>query len=151
MLKAPSCLTTKQLRWIDEFLVDGNATAAAIRAGYSERSARSIAHENMTKPDVQAVLQARQAEVASELQITRQGVIQGLLEAVDMSREQRNPAAMVSALREMGKMLGFYAPETRRVEVAAGQGALQGHFSAMNDEQLLALMVQGTAAERPGL
>lgn len=146
MSKAPSHLSDKQLRWIEEYLIDCNATAAAVRAGYSERSARSIAHENMTKPDVQAVLQARQAEVAKGLHITRQGVIQGLLEAVDMGREQRNPAAMVSALREMGRMLGFYAPETKRVDLAAGRGALHGHFSDMNDEQLLALMVQGAAA-----
>lgn len=146
MLKAPSCLTTKQLRWIDEFLVDGNATAAAIRAGYSERSARSIAHENMTKPDVQAVLQARQAEVASDLHITRQGVIQGLLEAVDMGREQRNPAAMVLALREMGKMLGFYAPEVRRLEVRGDAMGFEQPFQYMTDNELMALVATGKAA-----
>lgn len=145
MQKSSRLLTPKQLRWIDEFLVDGNASAAAVRAGYSERSARTIAHENMTKPDVQAVLQARQMDVANDLLITRQGVIQGLLEAVDMGREQRNPAAMVSALREIGKILGFYAPESKRVELTAVQTGLHGHFVEMNDEQLLALMAQGPA------
>lgn len=133
-------LTPKQLRWIDEFLVDGNASAAAVRAGYSERSARSIAHENMTKPDVQAVLQARQMDVANDLLITRQGVIQGLLEAVDMGREQRNPAAMVSALREMGKMLGYYSPEVRRVEAAGDAPGLGQRFQGMPDNELMALM-----------
>ncbi len=145
MQKSSRLLTPKQLRWIDEFLVDGNASAAAVRAGYSERSARSIAHENMTKPDIQAVLQARQMGVANDLLVTRQGVIQGLLEAVDMGREQRNPAAMVSALREIAKILGFYAPESKRVELTAVQTGLHGHFVAMNDEQLLALMAQGPA------
>lgn len=145
MRNSSRALTPKQLRWIDEFLVDGNASAAAVRAGYSERSARSIAHENMTKPDVQAVLQARQMDVANDLLITRQGVIQGLLEAVDMGREERNPAAMVSALREIGKMLGFYAPESKRVELTAVHTGLHGHFVAMNDEQLLALIAQGPA------
>lgn len=53
-------LSDKQLRWIDEYLIDFNGAAAAVRAGYSAKSARSIAHENLTKPDIQVVFQARQ-------------------------------------------------------------------------------------------
>ena len=44
-------LSFKQLRWIDEYLIDFNGAAASVRAGYSPKSARSIAHENLTKPD----------------------------------------------------------------------------------------------------
>ena len=135
-----SDLTSKQLRWIDEYLFDFNGTAAAVRAGYSAKSARSIAHENTTKPDIQAVLQARQAAMAKELQITRQGVIRGLLAAVEMGRHQQNPAAMVGALREVAKILGFFAPEVKRVELTAGQQSAHTKFSAMTDAQLLALL-----------
>ena len=46
-------LTEKQKRFCDEYLIDLNATQAAIRAGYSERSARQIAERNMTKDDIQ--------------------------------------------------------------------------------------------------
>ncbi|OSZ74612.1 terminase small subunit [Hydrogenophaga sp. IBVHS1] len=130
-------LTARQLRWVDEFLVDGNATAAAVRAGYSERSARSIAHENMTKPALQAVLSERRGEVASRLQITREGVIQGLLDAVHLAKEQSNPAGMVAGLREIGKMLGYYAPEVKRVEVGLSATAERQRFEAMSDEELL--------------
>lgn len=137
----------KQFRWIDEYLIDFNGAAAAVRAGYSPKSARSIAHENLTKPDIQAVLQARQAEMAKQLQITRQGVIQSLLEAVDMGRHQLNPAAMVSALREVSKMLGFYKPEVKKIEVlTTDQSSKQANFAAMNDAQLLALIAQGQGA-----
>ena len=80
MRNSEQTLTAKQLRWADEILFDGNATAAAVRAGYSERSARSIAHENMTKPDIQAVLAERRRVVAGRLQITREGVLKGLLD-----------------------------------------------------------------------
>lgn len=45
-------LTVKQRRFCEEYLVDFNATQAAIRAGYSENSARSIGSENLTKPDI---------------------------------------------------------------------------------------------------
>ena len=139
-------LTTKQLRWIDEYLVDMNGAAAAVRAGYSPKSARSIAYENLTKPDILAVIQARQSAMAKELQITRQGVIQGLLEVVDMGRQQQNPSAMVCALREVAKMLGFYAPELQRIELSAVQSTVQASFATMDDAQLLALIAHGTVA-----
>ena len=147
MRKDSSALTPKQLRWIDEYLIDFNGAAAAVRAGYSPKSARSIAHENLTKPDIQTVLQARQAVMAKELQITRQGVIRGLLDAVEMGRHQQNPAAMVGALREVAKMLGFYEPEVNKIEVlTTDQSSKQANFAAMNDAQLLALIAQGEGA-----
>ena len=55
-------LTAKQARFAEEYLVDLNATQAAIRAGYSERSAKAIGHENLTKPD----LAARISELVEE-------------------------------------------------------------------------------------
>jgi hypothetical protein len=146
MQNTGNALTAKQLRWIDEYLIDFNGAAAAVRAGYSEKSARSIAHENATKPDIQKVLQQRQAMLAQELQITQKSVVAGLMEAVQMSRELRNPAAMVAALREIGKMLGYYQPEVRRVEITAAQGLVQADFVAMSDAQLLALIEQGAVA-----
>lgn len=42
-------------------------------------------------------------------------------------------------------MMGYYALETKRVEVTASQDMVMGKFSAMSDEQLLALMAQSTA------
>ena len=45
-------LTPKQQRFVEEYLIDLNATQAAIRAGYSEKTAKSVGHENLTKPDL---------------------------------------------------------------------------------------------------
>lgn len=45
-------MTPKQQRFCEEYLVDLNATQAAIRAGYSAKTARRIASENLTKPDI---------------------------------------------------------------------------------------------------
>ena len=49
-------LTPKQQRFVEEYLVDCNATQAAIRAGYSEKTAKAIGSENLTKPDVAAAI-----------------------------------------------------------------------------------------------
>lgn len=138
--------TSKQLRWMDEYLVDFNGAAAAVRAGYSPKTARSIASELLTKPDIRAILEARQNDMAKKFQITRQGVIQGLLEAVNMGREQQNPSAMVTALRELSKMLGFDAPEVKRVELKPTQHSAYQDLSSWSDAQLLDAISVGSAA-----
>jgi phage terminase small subunit len=51
--------TVKQLRFIEEYCVDGNATAAAKRAGYSPSSAYSIGSENLKKPEIKAAIDER--------------------------------------------------------------------------------------------
>ena len=60
-------MTAKMQRFCDEYLIDLNATQAAIRAGYSEKSARAIAAENLTKPDIQEYIAQRMAEKGAEL------------------------------------------------------------------------------------
>lgn len=68
-------LTPKQKRFVAEYLVDLNATAASIRAGYSKKTANRIGSENLSKPDIQAAIQKRQEELQSKLEITQERVI----------------------------------------------------------------------------
>lgn len=59
-----SNFTDKQAAFIREYPVDFNATQAAIRAGYSERTAYSIGHENLKKPEIWAAIEERIAEMS---------------------------------------------------------------------------------------
>lgn len=71
-------LTEKQQRFVDEYLVDLNATQAAIRAGYSADTAGSIGHENLQKPEiVLAIAEARRAQ-QERTQITADRVVMEL-------------------------------------------------------------------------
>lgn len=70
-----SDLTPKQARFVEEYLVDLNATQAAIRAGYSERTARSVGHENLTKPDITEAIQAARAALSQRTEITQDRVL----------------------------------------------------------------------------
>ena len=55
-------LTDKQQRFVEEYLIDLNATQAAIRAGYSEKTAKEIGCENLSKPNVaEAIAQEKKA------------------------------------------------------------------------------------------
>lgn len=139
MLQA-STLSTRQTRFVEEYLVDANGTQAAIRAGYGAAGARVAAHRLLTNVAISSAIEARQRADSVRLGVGRQDVLKGLLEAVCMAREQGNPAAMVAGLREAGKLLGLYAPERVKVGVDAGQAAELRRLEAMSDGELVAIM-----------
>lgn len=71
-------LTPKQARFVAEYLIDLNAAAAARRAGYSERTADRIGHENLRKPEIAAAVSEAQADRARRTEITQDRVLQEL-------------------------------------------------------------------------
>ncbi|QBX23592.1 terminase small subunit [Streptococcus phage Javan140] len=73
-----SKLTIKQKRFADEYIISANATAAAIKAGYSKKTARSIGQENLTKPDIKAYIDERLEKLDSEKIADQKEVLQYL-------------------------------------------------------------------------
>lgn len=59
-------MTEKQKRFCEEYLISCNATQAAIKAGYSAKTATKIAAENLTKPDIKAYIEERLEQIRSE-------------------------------------------------------------------------------------
>lgn len=76
-------MTGKQQIFILEYLKDFNATQAAIRAGYSRRTAASIGQENLTKPEIKQAIDTAMSERESRTQVSGDWVIQTLREIVD--------------------------------------------------------------------
>lgn len=144
MLHAPT-LSDRQVRFVAEYLVDANGTQAAIRAGYGAAGARVAAHRLLTNVAISSAIEARQRADGERLGVRRQDVLKGLLEAVYLARDQANPAAMVAGLREIGKLMGLYAPERVKVGVDAGLAAELRRLEAMSDGELAALMAQEAA------
>lgn len=68
-------LTPKQKRFVEEYLIDLNATQAAIRAGYSEKSAYSIGNENMSKPVVAEAIETEMSKRAEIAEVSAQWVL----------------------------------------------------------------------------
>lgn len=71
-------LTAKQKRFIEEYLIDLNATQAAIRAGYSPDTAKSIGSENLTKPDIRARIDQAMAERSKRTGVNADRVVMEL-------------------------------------------------------------------------
>ena len=59
-------MTEKQKRFCDEYLISCNGTQAAIKAGYSVKTATKIAAENLTKPDIKTYIEERLEQIRSE-------------------------------------------------------------------------------------
>lgn len=97
-------LTAKQKRFCDEYLIDLNATQAAIRAGYSERTAYSQGQRLLKNVEVQKYLQERMAEKEKEL-IADQNEVMKYLSAV-MRREKTE-----SVVVTLSKEKSVYVPD----------------------------------------
>ena len=104
-------LTPKQQRFVEEYLIDLNATQAYIRAGYAVKSedvAAATASKLLRNAKVQEAIQEAQEKLSNKAQVTVEMVVQGLLnEAKDLS-EGSTQSARVSAWAHLGKHLGMF-------------------------------------------
>lgn len=83
-------LTAKQQAFVDEYLKDLNATQAAIRAGYSAKTAGQMGDENLKKPQIAQALQEAMDKRAQKVQLDAEYVLRGIIRVVDRC-EQAEP------------------------------------------------------------
>lgn len=133
--KAPrkqSVLTQKQETYVNARL-DGKSKAQAAReAGYEGSSVMIEKSE-----DLKQALAAARSELSDAAQIKRVDVIAMFQEAYGMAKLAGEPASMVSAAKEIGKMLGLYEPETIKLALDQGQSSLQRKLLTLSDAELL--------------
>lgn len=115
-------LTLKQRRFIEEYLIDFNATKAAIRAGYSENSAGQIGEQNLKKLEIKSEIDRLTAQMTEKAIVTKEMVLQGLLDEARMYDEGASHSARVSAWAHLGKHLGIFTDKLElggKVEVTS--------------------------------
>lgn len=108
-------LTPKQARFVDEYLIDLNATAAARRAGYSERNADKIGPELLGKTRVMAAINERLKERSERTEVTQDFVVGNLKEIVKRAMNHEDPQFMQAANKSLdllGRHLGMYKDKT---------------------------------------
>lgn len=130
-------VNTRQRKYA-ELRAEGMPVAAAARAaGFKGTGNMKSILENDNR--IQALIAQNKAQTATDLKITRQEVLRGFLEAIDVGRVAADPHAMVKGWSEIGKMCGFYAPETRNVNLSISAKRMIDKFETMTDEELLKL------------
>src|SRR5688572_2493776 len=93
-----AALTPQQARFVAEYPVGLNATQAAIRAGYSRKTAGQIGDNQLKKVEIRAALEKAQAERSERTEITADWVLKRLKEEATHKGEGASHSARVRAL-----------------------------------------------------
>lgn len=113
----------KQKKFCDEYLKDRNATQAAIRAGYSKKTAYSIGNENLKKPELKAYIKQQLEQIRSEDIADAAEVLEYL---TDVMRNKENGARVrLRAAELLGKTYGIFTDKVD-IEGAAPQVVIVG-------------------------
>ena len=110
-------LTGKQTRFVEEYLIDFNATQAYKRAGYAA-STDSVAgvegHKLLKKPKITAAIETKSKEFSSKLDITREMVLEGLFKETKTFEGQGcTQAARVQAWTQIGRAIAMFTDNQR--------------------------------------
>ena len=118
-----SKLTPKMARFVEEYLIDLNATQAAIRARYSEKRASEIGYQLLQKTTVLEAIQKAQSKLSEACLVTQKMVIDGLKAEATLTGEGSSHSARVSAWGLLGKHLGMFVEKTEnKTEVIVKAG-----------------------------
>lgn len=142
-------LTDKQARFCEEYLIDLNATQAAIRAGYSEKTAREQAAQNLSKLNIQEKIAELKAERSKRTEITQDSVIQELAAVARAEIKGVRAVDKLKALELLGKHLGMFveryevnaAEIEKRIAEAREQGKKEGTQELLEAMPLEALKI----------
>lgn len=128
-----SKVTEKQQTFVNAKMLGMNDNQAAVAAG--SRDAYALTNSSTIKEQ----LAAARRWLTDTTQIKRLDVVEGLLDGIEMARMMGDPGNVIKGWVEVGKLLGHYAPEVKRIELTATQGRLRAKFEALSDEELLAI------------
>ena len=118
-------LTPKQQRFVDEYLVDLNATQAAIRAGYSVRTADRIGPELLGKTCVASAIQDAQQKRSERVQITQDSVLEGIIRCTSASEKAEDYKTALKGYELQGKHLGLFTDKIKQEVTGADGGPVQ--------------------------
>tara|TARA_R110000737_G_scaffold125041_2_gene157516 strand:+ start:7894 stop:8280 length:387 start_codon:yes stop_codon:yes gene_type:complete len=100
-------ITPKQAAFVKEYLIDRNGTQAAIRAGYSKKTAKEQSSQLLTKLHVQQAVKEGEAKHAGRCDVTLDSLTGELDEALGMARQQEDSNALRQAAMAKAKLHGF--------------------------------------------
>ena len=137
-------LTEKQFKFAQLYAQGNSVTNAMARAGYSTTQ-YSLGYRMLKMPNILRVIKAEQEAFEQENSMTRKKVMDMLLESYDMAKLSAEPATMVSAAREIGKMCGYYEPKKVQVDVNVQGSIAMGRLNTLSDADLLKIIESGAA------
>lgn len=96
-------LTPKQKAFADYYIELGNATEAAIKAGYSKKTAYSIGNENLKKPDIKRYIDERMKELESKRIASQEEILQFLTSVIRGELTEEVPLLVGEGMQEIAE------------------------------------------------
>ena len=120
-------LKAKQQAFCEHYVANRfNATQAAISAGYSEKTAKEMGYENLTKPHVAAYIFEFMAKASERALVTVEDVVQGLRKEAVSMEEDSSPTARISAWKALSDYTGgFDANKIKNEHTGANGGPIE--------------------------
>lgn len=125
----------KHEAFANAILEGASESDAARAAGYHPSTAKNV----MRQEDVQQHLASARQEIADTTTIRRLDVLNVFLDAIEMARTLADPANMINGADKVAKMMGYYAPETKRIELSMDQKVLDSKLKQLSDAELMEL------------
>ena len=145
VLKQPT-LTPAQRRWIEEYLVDSNGRAAAMRAGCSSKAAQGVATRYSANTAVMAHVVACQEALRNPPAVSREDFILGLQEAFDVARQCGDLASMLATSHELAQVYG-YGPADATGDKGSSQDVPDQNLNKRSDPELLKIITSGSSKQ----
>lgn len=133
-MKKKDKFTLKQKKFADEYIISGNATQSAIKAGYSKKTAGVIAVENLEKPNIKAYIDKRLKELDDKAIAKQEEVLQ-YLTAV-MRGQSKSAVVVIEGLGEglsEARLINKTPDEKDRIKAAELLGKRYGAFTEKVD------------------
>lgn len=105
-------MTTKQKKFVQNYLIHLNATRAALEAGYSKESAYSIGHENLKKPEIKKMIEEQILHESLTASMVRHTVINELIK-ISFSSQENKASIRLKALELLCRVYKVFDPEEK--------------------------------------
>jgi phage terminase small subunit len=138
MVPVDKPLTTQQRLFVQHWAKGETIPNAMARAGYNDQP--SYGYRMAKMPNILALYSEEKAKYEEAAQMTRQRVMDGLLEAVEMAKLMAEPATMVSGWREIGKMCGYFEPKKVDINVNVTGNVIHQRLNQLSDAELLKII-----------
>ncbi len=142
-------LSARRSKFVDEYTLDHNGSRAARAAGYAESSAHVTSSRLLRIDKVKAAIELKQHEIATQYEISKHTVVAELMSAIDLAKTKLDPASMIRAWVEIGKILGHYVPDQTDVSKVSKPDALKTKLEALSDEELSAITCKPQPKNNP--
>ena len=140
-------LTEKEQSFAYNVAIGMVQTHAARAAGFKFPDTEAV--RLLKRADIVARITKEQAKFEKTADMTRQKVIDGLKDAIDIARLQADAQAMVAGWREIARICGYYAPEQKRINITVSGAVQLSQIEDMSDEELAKLIIEGESTRVP--